>query len=68
MLNTQDNKPQEQGSTAKDFLKEEEFTDNGICYECGGQLTTKLDNVGFEENPKNELTIICTQCGYEPQS
>ena len=67
MLNTQDNtKPQEQGSDARNFLPESEFTNEGRCFKCGGQLRVGVENLGFKENPKEELTIICSQCGYEP--
>ena len=68
MLNTIDIHPQEIGSTAKDFLTENEFTDDGVCYECGHRLTVKSENQGFKENQKTEITIKCNRCGYEPTS
>jgi len=35
------------------------------CYKCNGELTTKAENLGYDENPKVEITIICKECGRE---
>lgn len=55
-------KPQEQGSTAGDFIPEE-LIDKGICPLCNGELESRLENLGFDTNPKDVVSIYCKECG-----
>lgn len=44
---------------------EDESVEEGVCPECGAPLTMDVENVGFEDNPKEESRIKCEACGWE---
>ena len=55
----------EQGSEAKDFLPREELIDNGVCPECGGELETRVENLGDQDCSKNVVRVFCKDCGED---
>lgn len=48
-----------------DSLKIDEMIDQGLCPDCKGILEIISENVGFEDNEKIEMKIVCTDCGKD---
>ena len=71
-----DNKPEEQGSEAQDFLyrtkleqeklmARTDLIDQGICPFCNGVLETRVENMGDQDCSKNVVRVFCQDCDEE---
>ena len=38
--------------------------ENGECPECNAPIRIEVDNVGYNDNPKDEFHFYCTNCDW----